>query len=72
MVALAHWGYSPVFMKRTADVLALLSMWYFGSFFVWLPFLLAGGGLMSPQFRKVHPDAVTNYIPISITCTCSV
>ena len=40
-------GMFPLFLKRTAEVLALVSLWYFGGSFVWVAFLLAGEWLMS-------------------------
>ena len=47
-------GMFPPFLKRTADVLAHVSVWCFDGFFVWVVSLLAGDRPMSPQFQKVH------------------
>ena len=47
-------GMFPLFLKRTAEVLPLVSLWYFGGSFVWVAFLFAGEWLMSPQFQRVH------------------
>ena len=47
-------GMFPLFVKKTAEVLALVSLWYFGGSFVWVAFLFPGEFLMSPQFQRVH------------------
>ena len=51
-----------------------VSLWYFGSSFVWVAFLFAGEWRMSPQFQRIYlcmvyhtPVAVTNYRLISLT-----
>ena len=47
-------GMFPIFLKRTAEVLAPLLSWYFSGSFVWAAFLFAGEWLMARQFQKVH------------------
>ena len=47
-------GMFPLFLKRTADVMASVLVLCFGVLFVWVVSRLAGGRPMSPQFRKVH------------------
>ena len=47
-------GLFPLFLKRTADVMAPVLVQCFGGLLVWVVFLLAGDRTMSPQFRKVH------------------
>ena len=44
----------PVSLKRTAEILAPVSVRCFSVFFAWVIFLFAGERLISPQFRKVH------------------
>ena len=41
-------GMFPLLLKRTADVLALVSVWYSDGYFVGVATLLAGDWLMSP------------------------
>ena len=45
-------GMFPLFLQRTADVMA--PHLNFGGLFVWVVSRLSGHRLMSPQFRKVH------------------
>ena len=52
-------GMFALFLKKTAVVLALVLLWYFGGFFVWVAFLFAGEWVMPPQFQRV-------YLPLSI------
>ena len=47
-------GMFPLFLKRTADVMAPRLGVVFGGLFVWVVEGLAGDMTMSPQFRKVH------------------
>ena len=47
-------GMFPLFLKRTAEVLAPRLRAVFRRFFVWVVSLLAGDRPMSPQFQKVH------------------
>ena len=48
-------GLFPLFLKRTAGVMApLVLVLCFGGLFVWVVSQLAGDRPMSPQFRKVH------------------
>ena len=47
-------GMFPLFLKRTADVMALRLSVVFGGLLVWVVSRLLGDRLMSPQFRKVH------------------
>ena len=47
-------GMYPLFLKKTAEVMALVFLWYFSGSFVWVAFLFAGEWLMSPQFQRVH------------------
>ena len=62
-------GMFPLFLKRTANVMApRLSVVFFCDLFVWVVFRLAGDRPMSPQFRN---SPVANYRPISITSVLS-
>ena len=47
-------GMFPLFLKRTADVLAPRLSLVFGGFFVWVASLLAGDRPMPLQSRRVH------------------
>ena len=47
-------GMFPLFLKRTADVMAPRLSVCFGGLFVWVISRLAGDRPMSPQLRKVH------------------
>ena len=47
-------GMLPLFLKRTADVMAAVLVYCFGGLFVWVVSWLAGDRLMSPQYQKVH------------------
>ena len=47
-------GMFPLFLKRTADVLAPILAQCFGGLFVWVVSRLAGDRPMSPLFRRVH------------------
>ena len=47
-------GMFPLFLKRTADVMALVFVSCFGGLFVWVVSWLAGDRPMSHQLRKVH------------------
>ena len=46
-------GMFPVFLKRTADVMAPRLSEVFGGLLVWVVSQLAGDRTMSPQFRKI-------------------
>ena len=60
-------GVFPLFLKRTADVIApSILVQCFGSLFVWVVSQLAGERPMSPQFRKVDRPLllqITNQFP---------
>ena len=47
-------GMFPLFLKRTADVLAPHLSVVFRGMFVWVVSRLAGDRPMSPQFQRVH------------------
>ena len=47
-------GMFPLFLKRTADVMAPLLSVVFRGLFVWVVSQLGGDMPMSPQFQKVH------------------
>ena len=47
-------GMFPLFLKRTADVMAPVLVQCFCCMFVWEVSRHAGGRTISPQFRKVH------------------
>ena len=47
-------GMFPLFLKRTADIMAPVLVWCFGSLFVRVAYHLPGDRPISPQFRKVH------------------
>ena len=47
-------GMFPLFLKRTADVMAPVLVWCFGGLFVWVVSWLAGDRPMSPQLRKLY------------------
>ena len=49
----------PLFLKRTADVMAPILVYCFGGLFVWVVSRLAGDRLMSPQFRKPNSERST-------------
>ena len=59
-------GLFPLFLKRTADVMALCLSVVFGGLFVLVVSRLAGDRPMSLQFRKVHRPLllpITNQFP---------
>ena len=47
-------GMFPLFLKKTAEVLAPRLTVVFWRSFIWAAFLFAGEWLMSPQFQRVH------------------
>ena len=64
-------GMFPVFLKRTADVLAPRLGVHFGGSFVRVAFLLAGDCIMSSQFLKVHLPSqwpITDQFPKHLYC----
>ena len=47
-------GMFPLFLKRTADAMALVVVLCSGCLFVWVVYRLAGDRPMSTEFQKVH------------------
>ena len=47
-------GMFPLFLRGQLRFWPLVSLWYFGSSFVWVAFLFAGEWLMLLKFQRVH------------------
>ena len=65
-------GMFLLFLKRTADVTALVLVSCFGSLFVWVVFQIAGDKAnVTPIPKGLLSSSVANYRPISITSVLS-